>query len=383
MNIIKTSIRYFIWILSFFLSYIIPKKNNLYIFWGINWKTFSWNSKAMFLYYLKNDKSKEIYYMTRNRNLLNLKIPNIIYINSFKWYLIFLRAKIIFTDSDLYDVNPWLSFQFWKFNIINLRHWEPIKKIWFDVFSNKISLSKKLYTSYMKKVIFTTTSSDSTLKTINTAFLNTWKITWLARNDIFFLKNLEIYNVKDELNICDNKKIILYTPTWRDNWGMKKPFTYNFLIQLNNFLEEENYILLLKTHHLWNKIFWEYFNNIIDISDSKIDIQEILKLTDILISDYSSIIIDFLLTDKPIIFYAYDIEEYISNRELYYDFENIVIKKGLAKNQESLFHLLKVLIKKDYPINYKKEYTKLKNKFHKYQKWWYIEKIINELEKIY
>ena len=115
MKIIKNLIRYCIWILSFFLSHIIPKKNNLYIFGSINWKTFSWNSKAMFLYYLKNDKSKEVYYMTRNKNLFSLKIPNLIYINSFKWYILFLRAKLIYTDCDLYDVNPWLSYQFWKF----------------------------------------------------------------------------------------------------------------------------------------------------------------------------------------------------------------------------------------------------------------------------
>jgi len=93
MNFIKGLIRYFLWILLFILSYIIPKKKWLYVFGWINWKTFSWNSKAMFLYFLFNDRNKEIYYHIRNKKVIDYLNNNfsflkwkIININSLKWF---------------------------------------------------------------------------------------------------------------------------------------------------------------------------------------------------------------------------------------------------------------------------------------------------------
>jgi len=386
MKIIKNLIRYCIWILSFFLSHIIPKKNNLYIFGSINWKTFSWNSKAMFLYYLKNDKSKEVYYMTRNKNLFSLKIPNLIYINSFKWYILFLRAKLIYTDCDLYDVNPWLSYQFWKFNVINLWHWDPIKAIWYlskAKFSKwKEWLAKIIFKNYFQNVIKLWCASSDFFKNILNKWhiTNKYKVTWLARNDIFFNKSLEFFNIKENLNLNKFNKVFLYVPTWRQDSTNLNPFSNEFLEKLNNFMKKFNYIFIIKSHQNSENILKIKYSNIIDISKNNIDSQELMKYSDLMITDYSSIFIDYMLLNKPILFYAYDYEKYKNNLVNLVDtYENCTIKEWICYNENELFELLKEnnLFNNTY---YKNNFYDLKNKYHKYQNWWYINNIVKIIE---
>ncbi|NLA70185.1 MAG: hypothetical protein GX852_03980, partial [Clostridiales bacterium] len=74
-------------------------------------------------------------------------------------------------------------------------------------------------------------------------------------------------------------------------------------------------------------------DNIIDASDYS-DINDLLIGSDILITDYSSVIFDYYLLNKPIVYYAYDIEEYKSGRGLYYDFEEYVYGKVATNNKE-------------------------------------------------
>lgn len=385
MKIVKNLIRYFIWILSFFLSYIIPKKKNLYIFISVNWKTFSWNSKAMFLYYLKNDKSKEVYYITKDKDIISILenkfdflVGKLILVNNFYRYWKIFRAEYIFTDWDIGEI-VWFYRQPWNIKIINLWHWDPIKKIWID--NNEINnkIEKNIYKNYWKNIIkITTVSSNFFKKNMNSAFYtNSSYITWLARNDIFFRDDLEIYNIKKYLDINNYNKIILYTPTWRDDKNIIVPLSMTFLTELNKYCLKNNYIFLIKAHQHTKSIIIEKFSNIKNISNVDFDIQELLKYTDLLISDYSSIFIDYILTNKPIILYTYDLEEYTKKRSLYCKYDELINKVLQAKTEEELFNKIKKFNENNLTTEYKKYYNELKMVFHKYQKWWYINNIIN------
>ena len=384
MKIIKITIIYTISFISFILSYIIPKKKKLYIFWWWGWNNFSWNTKAMFLYFLKKNNTKQIFYLTRNKKLFKSNIPNLVKINSIKWYWLFIRAEIIFINNWTWDVSN-SSQQLWKFKIINLWHWDPIKQIWIN--SNLklqnnflFRLSFKLFNN--KNIKFITTSSKISANNLKNAFItNNIKVTWLARNDIFFKWNeyLEFYDIKKILNIYNYNKIIIYTPTFRDNKKNISPFSNSFLSQLNKYLKINNYIFLIKWHPNTNIILSKKHSNIKDISKIEFDIQELLKYTDLMITDYSSIYIDFLLTYKPIIFYAYDLEKYLKkNRDMYFNYKDVIIKNNLIKKE----YLLLEKIKKSINIKPNKEYIKLLNLFHKYKNWWYIRNIINEINNI-
>lgn len=97
-----------------------------------------------------------------------------------------------------------------------------------------------------------------------------------------------------------------------------------------------------------------------------------------MITDYSSIFVDYMLLDRPILFYAYDYEYYKNKLvNLIDDYQNIVPKKWICYDENQLFELIK---KSDTLFNdneYKEQFLKLKNKYHKYQNGWYIENVLN------
>lgn len=128
------------------------------------------------------------------------------------------------------------------------------------------------------------------------------------------------------LEIDEQKKIILYAPTWRGEVGGVEN-TYTEIIQVVTQLQQEmpdDYQLLLKVHTLvYKKISNRINKEEIILVPNSFDTNELLSAVDILITDYSSIMFDFLITGKPIILFAYDYESYEKNRGLYLDMKSM------------------------------------------------------------
>ena len=132
-------------------------------------------------------------------------------------------------------------------------------------------------------------------------------------------------------------------------------------------MKDLNYVFLIKKHINEKQIFnVNNFSNIIDVSDKVEDVQDLLVFTDILITDYSSVFFDFVLCDRPIIFYCYDFKEYLKNsRDMYYDyFEEM--PGPFAKNQDELFQLLTSIEKLFIQNEYKEKYELFRKKFNYY-----------------
>ena len=104
--------------------------------------------------------------------------------------------------------------------------------------------------------------------------------------------------------------------------------------------------------------------------------------TDVLITDYSSIAVDFCLTNRPIIFYIYDYNEYISKcRTLYCDIRNVA-PRPFAYTQEELFSFLRDM-SWYYDPKYRTKYEKFKEMFHKYKDGNSCERVENLLETLF
>ena len=129
------------------------------------------------------------------------------------------------------------------------------------------------------------------------------------------------------VQLADGKKVILYAPTFR---GVNLQIAENNYEEVKNLIAEleqkiptDQYQILYKPHHLvYERMKKE------GIADGQVipayfDANEILSVTDILISDYSSIYFDFLITDRPIIFYVPDEQEYEGYRGLYFNAEKL------------------------------------------------------------
>lgn len=147
----------------------------------------------------------------------------------------------------------------------------------------------------------------------------------------FFYDEAAVAQTKSKLYdlypMLKDKKVILYAPTFR-GFGKKRA---NFKIEFdfNRIAKEisDDYIIALKLHPSVKSsdivIEPEVAHKVVDLSAYS-EANDVLTLTDLLITDYSSIIFDYSLLNKPMLFYAYDLDEYRYDRDFYYEYESFV-----------------------------------------------------------
>lgn len=163
----------------------------------------------------------------------------------------------------------------------------------------------------------------------------------IPRTDIFFdedykrKKREEIY---DEYPFLKGKKIILFAPTFRGRSRKEAHYPIENLNfeKLYKSLKDE-YVFVFKLHFIvLNKVtiphqFADFFYDFTDYRE----VNDLLLVTDLLITDYSSICFEFSLLNKPMLFLAYDVEDYISKRGFYYEYQSF-IPGNLVKNTDEM-----------------------------------------------
>lgn len=140
----------------------------------------------------------------------------------------------------------------------------------------------------------------------------------LPRNDLFFnSKEIDISRIKRSLNIEEDKKIILYAPTFRGKGETNINYYGLDIDSIKNILENKfggEWLVATRLHP--NIVSNDSIsNNYMDLSKYP-DMQELLLISDFLITDYSSSIFDMIEMKKPVFIYANDIDEYKKSRGL-------------------------------------------------------------------
>lgn len=156
------------------------------------------------------------------------------------------------------------------------------------------------------------------------------------RNDFLLtIKEKKIRDIKDNLDIGD-EKILLYAPTFRKDNNLDV-YNVDYERLLNGLEKKYNckWKILLRLHpHLINIMPEIKLENVINVTRYD-DIQELLAISDILISDYSSLMFDFTITKRPCFLYVPDLEEYQSkDRKLYFNVKELPFK--IAKSNDEL-----------------------------------------------
>lgn len=187
----------------------------------------------------------------------------------------------------------------------------------------------------------------------------------IPRTDIFFdekYKRVTREKMLGQFPQCaDAKKVYLYAPTFRGDNALNAyfPFDRFDLDRWGEFLEREGSVLILKLHPFVTKraeIPEKYRGRIIDATDYR-EVNDILFIIDVLITDYSSIIYETSLLRKPMIFFAFDRRYYEATRDFYEPYDELVPGKIVSdfdelleamENEDYEFHKMDAFVEKNF-----------------------------------
>lgn len=381
-------------ILTYFLSLVIPKNPKIWIFGGWYGERFADNSRYFYQYISMNKERFEldkVIWVTRNDKIIQelknqgYEVYNIWSLKSI-WY--HLRSSVFINDQSLNDLN---SFFLHRGILLSLWHGFPLKRIgvfmhpqkkYLNLYLKAVQIIENIVPGlrlrYRGKNSYFIAQSEFASEIFSKAFnipMERIIIAGYPRDDVLSEEIIKDYYLNSELptiNIIKNlkqigKKIILYLPTYRDNSPTFFFGTNNLdeILELRSFLLRNNFVLITKFHFATNKT-----NSILEDGSQFIklnpdtDIYPILILTDILITDYSSIAFDFLYLDRPIIYYPYDLEYYNNeDRGLLFEYEEYTPGPKIF-NLTDLMMILKEIFDDNFIDNYTIKRKVLLEKIH-------------------
>ncbi len=149
------------------------------------------------------------------------------------------------------------------------------------------------------------------------------------------LDNLKKQQIRERLNIKADDKVVLYAPTYRNAFEKAEINIEKLLKDLEVFRKSGFNIIFRGHYNLEGKLKDKEIASV----PRDIDTNELLSIVDVLITDYSSIAFDFMVLDRPIIYYIYDYSEYKDQHGLYFDVE--MLNSVYCKTSQEVLEILK------------------------------------------
>ena len=353
------------------------KKTNIIIFESNHGKTAEGNPKAMYNYLVKHNPGFELVWVTDTQHNQYFKQHNLNFVNRNTGQGIFKLDRASYWITDNQFPNNWKKPRGLK--LVQTTKGPAIKALGNDVVSDYLP-GQTIYQYQKSQVI--AGRRDNYILAGNLIDASHKKGAYrLTNNQIIMSGNPTTDDlqqisadkqkaIKQKLNIDVNTKVILYEPTWRDNeivnvdqYGVKNPLD---LTSLSEQLPSKT-VMLFKYHEniqLGIPNFDKY-PNLENVSDYQNN-NELLAIADLLITDYSAVMYDFALLNKPMIFYAYDLEQYQKNvHGLYVDDYESFVPGPVVKDEKQLINAIINWNNDD--INYQEQlssFNKIYNEFN-------------------
>ncbi|MCC2248683.1 MAG: CDP-glycerol glycerophosphotransferase family protein [Bacillota bacterium] len=358
-----------------FISRFFPKQQNLVVFGGENGQGFRGNTKYLFLEMSKYPKLKCVW-ITSNQKVVK-KLESYGYLtykkHSLKGIFYQLRAKLVIHSHSINDdfsksfLGGAISYNTW--------HGVGLKKVWGankNTFTYKVLNDKSWLKRFFGKFVVKTNQARknyivSTSDHVSSYYPHTFLVPkgnilqlGQVRNDVFFNESEEDTQIPDWIK---TNKIILYMPTHRNFGKLEMDINIVFDFQkLNNFCEQTGYTFLVKRHMYSHGQLPTIYDHIIDISEEDYDPQLLLKYTDILLTDYSSCYTDYLLLDRPVLFFSYDLNQYLQkSNQMYFNYFDVTPGPKSQTFEELLIELEKAVYE---PELYSEERKRVLNIFY-------------------
>lgn len=305
----------------FFL--VFPIKKNRIMFTSYKGSQYSCNPKAVSEYIKENmDGKYEIVWGLNTPSKYQDLLENEIIVvkhGSIKFYYYLLTAKVLVTNVD------YLSYVFFRKKQFIIDTWHgggSYKRVGSQTKNiNKLVNKRREYFN-LRTNLFLSSSEAFTKETIRESFNYQGNILekGMPRNDILINNNEKlILEVKKAIGVDINCKLVLYAPTYRNVFEHT-----DYLLDINKLigaLERKfggQWVVLYRLHPMVSCNIKNDAQRLINVSNYD-DMQELLLVSDILITDYSSCMWDFSLTKKPCFLFATDLQNYIGERDFYRD----------------------------------------------------------------
>ena len=320
-----------------FFFYLLPVRNNKVVVSSYYGNSYGDNLRYIVDELLKQDKNLKIYWLVKNKNVA-LSLPaGVIPVKNFTIRAIFhLTTAKIWLDNCRKDYCIKKKCQFY----IQTWHGFALKRIEKDVENN---LTKRYVNSAKmdsKAIDLIVSEASHMTKIYKNSFWYDGEVKELGspRNDIIIkgddgLLKEKVYNF---FKLDQTKKIILYAPTFRSDHNTDC-YKLDYLKVLEACKErfDGDFIFLVRLHpNIESKSegVCEYNDKILNATYYP-DLQELLVVSDIVITDYSSLMFDFMLSKKPCFQFATDIEAYKKDRNFYMPIESLPFPLAMSNNE--------------------------------------------------
>lgn len=358
----------------------IKVNDNVIIFCCFNGKSYSCSPKAIYEYMVKNREYEDYTYIwsfkdpEKYKDLAQNKNTTIVKHNSKDYKRALAKSKYWIFNYKIPD------YLYPKKNQVFVQCWHgtPLKRLGCDLihFDNKLNTIKGMKKRYkIEASKFSYFISPS--KFASEKFISAWNLKEIGkeniiieegypRNDFLFNYTMEDEKrIKQKLGIENEKrKIILYAPTYRANQHETGVgYVYKEEIDFEKLQNEigKEYIILFRPHYFIANAFdfHKYEGFVYNVADID-DVNELYIITDLLITDYSSVFFDFANLHRPILFYMYDLEHYRDESNGFYiDLDELPGK--IVKKEDDLINAIKQI---DYDNVYDEKFKIFNEKYN-------------------
>lgn len=349
------------------------------LFNSFNGKSYTCTPKAVYEYMISSGKytdyqfiwvvrdTDKYEYLTRNPNTTIVKNRTKAYecaLASAKYWICNYRIyDYIYPKKDQIYVQCW--------------HGTPLKRLGYDIehsdnaMNSQQEIREKYRTDAEKFSYILSPSAFASDK-----FISAWNLKKTNQTDkvvevgyprddfMYNYSNDDVIRVKGLLGIPSDKKVLLYAPTWRDNqYSAGKGYVYDNPVDFGKLRQDlsDEWIILFRAHYLVANVFnfEEYSGFIYDVSKYD-DINELYIVSDMLITDYSSVFFDYANLKRPILYYMYDLEYYKEElRGFYIDLSEL--PGPIIEKEEELIPAIKKLADE---FVYNEKYQMFNKKFN-------------------
>ena len=320
------------------LKYLLKTDNKLILFSSYSGRKYDDSPKYIYEKMLNDIRFSKMRFVWAfiDKNEFSYVKSEKVNINSFKYWILALKARCWITNV---GIERGLNVKGRNVFYLNTWHGTPIKKIGNDIsyINNNFSTNVK---QWQLDILLSQSSYEAEIYSRVFGIPATKiKLIGYPRNDVLLYNEcFNISKIKELLGVDFRKKVILYAPTFRESMMDENG---NFLscppIHFDKWEQclSSKYVVLFRAHSAVNNILNIQFNRfLIDVSTYD-SLNDLMQISDILISDYSSIYFDYSIMDKPMICFAYDFDLYKAERGLYFDIRK-ELSDDIIENEDQL-----------------------------------------------